>query len=419
MHEKMVHIHSEIEGIALQRSLLEAKIQKISDTGLDSVLDTATTTPHRSAVMDVGEAQAMEEARRRTFLETGVDVTANKALEEAFRKSYNGSATTPTNGQSPAPSETSSDISTRRQSAAGNHDDMVRAARLSAQTAMDDFAMETQSTGPDGFPFERNASQMSVASTANTGSSDDSPLARALRNASTRLNRGKGSLRDGVGAGANAGGSSPAPPPPPPPLPSMAEDEDEGPPPPPLPPPPVLDDEEFTDMELPPAPTMQPAMNVFNGQRSSGSGASAGFGRASTTTTTRSGLFSHGRNLSTASGLSATSDFDDLEQAEVPLQYKALYAYPKAQDDDLELNQDEHVYVLVVRDDGWCLGLNSKGNIGYFPQSYVSPAEANDPSLPSVGSFVRGMLFFFFLALFAVYTDSSPLPSLLFPHSRK
>lgn len=84
---------------------------------------------------------------------------------------------------------------------------------------------------------------------------------------------------------------------------------------------------------------------------------------------------------------------NDGEEADVPLQYRALYQYDAAQDDDLSLQvvsvgtcadlklivvQDETIYVLVVRDDGWCLGMNKTGSMGYFPQSYVQMLEDQD-----------------------------------------
>eukprot|EP00052_Salpingoeca_macrocollata_P028983 m.287042 g.287042 ORF g.287042 m.287042 type:complete len:311 (+) comp22928_c6_seq24:149-1081(+) len=71
-------------------------------------------------------------------------------------------------------------------------------------------------------------------------------------------------------------------------------------------------------------------------------------------------------NLSFGSG-----GTDEIEEAEVPLQYRALYDYQAAQADDLTLVQNEIVYVLVVRDDGWMQGLNTRGEVGFFPQTYV------------------------------------------------
>ena len=42
--------------------------------------------------------------------------------------------------------------------------------------------------------------------------------------------------------------------------------------------------------------------------------------------------------------------------------------------------QGEVIHCLVVRDDGWCMGINSRGQVGYYPASYAVPL--NDPSVP-------------------------------------
>jgi hypothetical protein len=63
--------------------------------------------------------------------------------------------------------------------------------------------------------------------------------------------------------------------------------------------------------------------------------------------------------------------YEKVLQAELPPRYKALYPYIASQDDDISLQTGESTYVLVVRDDGWCLGLNMNGQVGYFPAAYV------------------------------------------------
>jgi len=68
----------------------------------------------------------------------------------------------------------------------------------------------------------------------------------------------------------------------------------------------------------------------------------------------------------------ATHDiYEQLEQAEVPQPCRALYAYEASQDDDMSITAGERIHVLVARDDGWCLGVNARGDVGYFPASYV------------------------------------------------
>lgn len=34
--------------------------------------------------------------------------------------------------------------------------------------------------------------------------------------------------------------------------------------------------------------------------------------------------------------------------------------------------------MLIVRDDGWCQGVNLKGQVGYFPAQYVQRVESAD-----------------------------------------
>jgi hypothetical protein len=101
--------------------------------------------------------------------------------------------------------------------------------------------------------------------------------------------------------------------------------------------------------------------------------------------------------LSINSAKSDLSADEDFLESDIPPFYRAIYDYKATQDDDLSLKvccpagskiclaltlifiplslracqAGEVVYVLVVRDDGWCQGMNTKFILGYFPQSYV------------------------------------------------
>eukprot|EP00051_Salpingoeca_urceolata_P031622 m.12318 g.12318 ORF g.12318 m.12318 type:complete len:927 (-) comp4222_c0_seq1:246-3026(-) len=122
-----------------------------------------------------------------------------------------------------------------------------------------------------------------------------------------------------------------------PPAPAAAplDDDDDDDAPPPLPPPPAIGfPPPPSDMpELPPAPTVAP---------------------------------SPGRSLD--AGL-------DEDTGDVPQQYTALYDYDASQPDDISLKKGDIVYVLVVRDDGWCQGMDTKQQVGFFPNAYVQKVE--------------------------------------------
>jgi len=57
-------------------------------------------------------------------------------------------------------------------------------------------------------------------------------------------------------------------------------------------------------------------------------------------------------------------------EALIPL-YRALYDYEPTQQDDLKLTAREILFILVVREDGWSLGLSLHGTVGFLPSSYV------------------------------------------------
>ncbi|EGD76276.1 hypothetical protein PTSG_00978 [Salpingoeca rosetta] len=57
-------------------------------------------------------------------------------------------------------------------------------------------------------------------------------------------------------------------------------------------------------------------------------------------------------------------------EALIPL-YRANYDYEPAQQDDLGLRAKEILFILVVREDGWSLGMSLHGKVGFLPSSYV------------------------------------------------
>eukprot|EP00039_Didymoeca_costata_P010234 m.137227 g.137227 ORF g.137227 m.137227 type:complete len:793 (+) comp14748_c0_seq2:111-2489(+) len=88
---------------------------------------------------------------------------------------------------------------------------------------------------------------------------------------------------------------------------------------------------------------------------------------------------SHGEILNNISRTSTGSNvFDELADVEVPPFYRTLYDYNAAEPDDLSISAGEDLYLLISRDDGWCQGLNDKGHVGFFPQTYVE--KVADPS---------------------------------------
>jgi len=60
-------------------------------------------------------------------------------------------------------------------------------------------------------------------------------------------------------------------------------------------------------------------------------------------------------------GLVLDKDIIDILEQEVPQQYRTLYEFTPVQSDDLFLCQNEIVYVVQARDDGWCQGMNVHG----------------------------------------------------------
>lgn len=62
------------------------------------------------------------------------------------------------------------------------------------------------------------------------------------------------------------------------------------------------------------------------------------------------------------------TDYEEPPHSGIPQLCRALYDYAIMQPDDLAIATDEVILLLVTRDDGWSLGLNAGGAIGYIPQ---------------------------------------------------
>ncbi|XP_055932364.1 mucin-2-like isoform X1 [Argiope bruennichi] len=58
-----------------------------------------------------------------------------------------------------------------------------------------------------------------------------------------------------------------------------------------------------------------------------------------------------------------------------PILYKAIYSYKPQNDDELELNEGDMIYVVEMCDDGWYVGTSVRtGVFGIFPGNYVEKA---------------------------------------------
>ena len=56
----------------------------------------------------------------------------------------------------------------------------------------------------------------------------------------------------------------------------------------------------------------------------------------------------------------------------IDFRYRAIYAYKPMNDDELELWEQDEVYVMEKCDDGWYVGTSCRtGMFGTFPGNYV------------------------------------------------
>mmetsp|Transcript_742 Transcript_742/g.2424 ORF Transcript_742/g.2424 Transcript_742/m.2424 type:complete len:931 (-) Transcript_742:4392-7184(-) len=130
------------------------------------------------------------------------------------------------------------------------------------------------------------------------------------------------------------------------------------PPPPPTPPPEAGDDDVLANLPPPPPEILDHAAFVHAPPRN--------------------------RRSWALSGPVGESIYEEVLQAPLPPIYRALYPYTASQDDDITLEAGECVHVLVVRDDGWSLGIKFNGEVGYFPASYVEKTEGHTSDGPSL-----------------------------------
>ena len=61
----------------------------------------------------------------------------------------------------------------------------------------------------------------------------------------------------------------------------------------------------------------------------------------------------------------------------------AQYDYEKAEDNELELKEGEHVTNIEMVDDDWWMGQNSRGEVGLFPSNYVELVEGAAAAAPA------------------------------------
>ena len=61
----------------------------------------------------------------------------------------------------------------------------------------------------------------------------------------------------------------------------------------------------------------------------------------------------------------------------------AQYDYEKAEDNELELKEGEHVTNIEMVDDDWWMGQNSRGEVGLFPSNYVELVEGGVAAAPA------------------------------------
>ena len=56
------------------------------------------------------------------------------------------------------------------------------------------------------------------------------------------------------------------------------------------------------------------------------------------------------------------------------LRFRAIYRYLPQNEDELELNEGDTIYVMEKCDDGWFVGLSARSKeFGTFPGNYVQP----------------------------------------------
>ena len=75
-----------------------------------------------------------------------------------------------------------------------------------------------------------------------------------------------------------------------------------------------------------------------------------------------------------ASFMEASSSDDEMSEADNSSAKKTasvLYSFQATTEEDISIVEGEIVVIKEEEDNGWCWGVNSKGDEGYFPSSYV------------------------------------------------
>ena len=69
---------------------------------------------------------------------------------------------------------------------------------------------------------------------------------------------------------------------------------------------------------------------------------------------------------------------------------RALFSYQPQQDDELELQEGDYIYVILKESDDWWKG-QVNGKIGIFPASYVEETGSPPPTHNGGGQYARAL----------------------------
>lgn len=324
MREKMEALYCEMEGMALDKGKLDIKIAHITHTGIDDT-PTPPGTPlsvrsqSTSGLLELGEAQEREALRRHKLSDHNEHGNGRPA-----------SSTSSTPSAQSVVNEDAQFLPERPDSMADRFLNLSQMDLTSPQTPPPPAPPPAPSVPTESPMLTQLLTRVNQLKKA--GNTPPTPQNDKQR-------------QTGSPASLMAYSS--------PPLPPAPTSEISGSAGPPLPPPPSANGLLLGD--LPPPPPLPPLPHgvdlKFGPQRS---------------------------NISMSSVTMDFSGDDDFAESDIPPFYRAIYDYKPTQGDDLSLKAGEVIYVLVVRDDGWCQGMNVDQKIGYFPQSYVTREEEQE-----------------------------------------
>eukprot|EP00038_Savillea_parva_P009327 m.182779 g.182779 ORF g.182779 m.182779 type:complete len:911 (+) comp15626_c0_seq1:214-2946(+) len=400
--EKMTRLHAEIEDAARTKAHLESKVQRLTEAGIED--ESVTPSTKQVQAIDIGEAQMRESERRalghrrasniedkRSVSKKSKARTSSSEGTKAPRRSVSSSATLLSLAAS-VPEAPSRSVSGPTTAAKENSRDLPRASTHSIPTPPPPPPATTTSKDKKAAPpvVRRRTTRSSSVSVVDDQRhlEDDEPIYEepvVLRRASTARGSSTGAIvgtedprralanavlarvsgAGGVGAGVGVrppklemeGGrarprSTLLSPPPPPPAALLHDVEME---------------EDDLVADLPPPPPQMTATSYATNNDVMADNAPGSRRRSWVLSDPAGGTM-----------------FENVLQAELPERYIALYPYTASQDDDVSLAAGEYMYVLVVREDGWCLGINMRGEVGYFPASYVEKDTGTiDPHAPA------------------------------------